>query len=243
MILFYFFTSICIFSECKNVRADFPSCVIICLLFSSPGVLPDSQLTNDKKSRDEVLDIPWLQNLSHNKISRRRKELTRTRKQKWVFKNTQGGRLDWLVNLCGERLGTETTLQVFGKLGRETGVKEYNALLGISMKKARTSDDEEAALEQIYMAFQHFKEMKEQGFQIEEETYGPFLMYLIDMGMIEEFHFFCGVITDENSRSLSRLGYYEMLLWVNVNNEEKIQELCNGIAADDGTDKPDLAGI
>ncbi|CBI20513.3 unnamed protein product, partial [Vitis vinifera] len=58
--------------------------------------------------------------------------------------------------------------------------------------------------------------------------------------MIEEFHFFHGVITDENSRSLSRLGYYEMLLWVRVNNEEKIQELCNGIAADDGADKPNL---
>lgn len=227
----------------QECYSRFPSCAIICLLFPSPGGLPDSQLTNDDKPLEKELDVPWLPNLSHNHISTRRKEISRERKQKWVFKATQGFRVDRLVKLCAQRLGTEATVQLLGKLKRQTGVKEYNALLGICIEKAGKSDNEEAALEQVYMAFQIFEEMKEQGFQIEEETYGPFLIYLLDMCMIEEFCYLHGVIADENSKSLSRLGYYEMLLWVKVNNKEKIRELCNDIVANDGTDKADLAGM
>jgi hypothetical protein len=203
----------------------------------------DLQGTDDEKSLKEVLNMPWFSNLSHNITSVNRKEVSRERKQKWIFKSTQGNRFSRLITMCGQKLGTETTVQVFGKLGRETGLKEYNALIGLYIQRARTSNDEDIALEQIHKAFRIFESMREQGFQLEEETYGPFLMYLIDMGMVEEFHFFCEVIRKENTRSLSRLGYYEMLLWLGVNNEEKIRELCNYIAVDDRGDKSHLRGI
>ncbi|MEI4850577.1 hypothetical protein Q8G46_28370, partial [Klebsiella pneumoniae] len=75
-------------------------------------------------------------------------------------------------------------------------------------------EDEEESLQQIYKAYKLFKSMGEQGFPVEETTYGPFLVYLIDMFMVEEFHFFCNVIREKNSNSVSRLSYYEMLLWI-----------------------------
>ncbi|XP_059441393.1 pentatricopeptide repeat-containing protein At4g04790, mitochondrial-like isoform X2 [Corylus avellana] len=196
--------------------------------------------TDDVKSLKEVLNIPWFSSLSHNNISVNRKEVARERKQKWIFKSTQVNRFNRLITMCGQKLGTETTVQVFDRLGRETGLKEYNALIGLYIERARTSNDEDIALEQIHKAFRIFESMREQGFQLEEETYGPLLMYFIDMGMAEEFHFFCEVIRKENPSSLSRLGYYEMLLWLGVDNEEKICELCNYIAVDDGGEKSNL---
>lgn len=199
--------------------------------------------TDDVKSLKEVLNIPWFSSLSHNNISVNRKEVARERKQKWIFKSTQVNRFNRLITMCGQKLGTETTVQVFDRLGRETGLKEYNALIGLYIERARTSNDEDIALEQIHKAFRIFESMREQGFQLEEETYGPLLMYLIDMGMAEEFHFFCEVIRKENPSSLSRLGYYEMLLWLGVDNEEKICDLCNYIAVDDGGEKSNLRGM
>ncbi|XP_059659603.1 pentatricopeptide repeat-containing protein At4g04790, mitochondrial-like isoform X2 [Cornus florida] len=198
---------------------------------------PDSQVSN---SLEKVLDIPWFSSLSHNNISLQRKEISRERKQKWVFKSSQTHRFGRLVRMCAEKLGTDATIQVFGKLGRETGIKEYNALIGLCVEKAKRSKDEEVSLQQAYKAFQLFKSMREQGFPLEEETYGPFLVYLIDMCMVEEFQFFCGVIRDENPNSLSRLAYYEMMLWIRVDNEDKIQELCNYIPATADGGKPNI---
>ncbi|XP_058072693.1 pentatricopeptide repeat-containing protein At4g04790, mitochondrial-like isoform X2 [Magnolia sinica] len=202
--------------------------------------VPASKKPDVGKSLDKVLDMPWFSNMSQTCISLRRKELSRERKQKWIFKNTQTHRFEGLVRMCAQKLGTEATLEVFGKLGRETGVKEYNALIKICIEKARQSNDEEISLDEIQKAFQLFRSMREQGFQLEEESYSPLLMYLIDMGMIEEFHFFCGLIKDENPGSFSRLGYYEMLLWIRVNNEDKVQELCNSVV-DSIEDSLDLA--
>ncbi|XP_031283036.1 pentatricopeptide repeat-containing protein At4g04790, mitochondrial-like, partial [Pistacia vera] len=188
--------------------------------------------TNNANPLETVLEIPWITTMSNNNLSQLRKEVLRDRKQKWIFKNTQTHRFEKLVNLCANKLGTDATLNVFGRLGRETGVKEYNSLIKICIEQAKDCDSEDVALEQICKAFQLFNFMKEQGFQLEEETYGPLLMYLIDMGMIEEFHFFRKAIESGNSRSDPRLGYYEMLLWIRVNDEEKIQELCNCTAID-----------
>ncbi|EOY12569.1 Tetratricopeptide repeat-like superfamily protein, putative isoform 1 [Theobroma cacao] len=168
------------------------------------------------------------------------KEVSRERKQKWVFKTSQVIRFNRLIKMCGDKLGTKATMEVFDKLGRETGLKEYNALIELCLENARTSDDEDVALEHISEAFRTFKKMRERGFQVEEETIGPFLMYFIDRGMVEEFFFFCGPIKDGNPSLLPRLGYYEMLLWIGVNNEKKIQELCNYIAATDGIDDFEL---
>lgn len=214
------------------------------LLFSggSSSNSPDVQGTEDEKSMENALDLPWFPDMSHSVLSMRRKEITRERKQKWIFKSSQVNRFGRLVNMCADRLGTHTTIQVFDKLGRESGVKEYNALVKICIERARSSADEDVGLEQIHMAFQIFKSMKEQGFLLEEETYGQFLAYLVDMGMTEEFQFFCGVIKAENPSSVARLGYYEMLLWIRVDDEEKIQELCNYIVSDDGGSMSVLQG-
>lgn len=213
-------------------------------LFSGGGSSnsPDLPGTEDEKSMEKALDLPWFPDLSRSVLSVRRKEITRERKQKWIFKSSQILRFGRLVNMCANRLGTHTTIQVFDKLGRESGVKEYNALIKICIERARSSADEDVGLEQIHMAFQIFKSMKEQGFLLEEETYGQFLAYLVDMGMTEEFQFFCEVIKAENPSSVARLGYYEMLLWIRVDNEEKIQELCNYIVRDDGGTMPILLG-
>ncbi|XP_018810795.2 pentatricopeptide repeat-containing protein At4g04790, mitochondrial [Juglans regia] len=200
----------------------------------------DLQGTDDVHSLKKVLDIPWFSKLSHHGISRHRKDVSRARKQKWIYKSSHGNRFNQLVTMCGQKLGMEATMQVFVKLGRETGVKEYNTLIRICIEKARTSNDEDITLEQTHKVFRLFESMGEQGFQIEEATYGPFLMYLIEMGMVQEFHFFCEVFRKWNPHPISRLGYYEMLLWIGVNNEEKIREICNYIALDDGEDKSNL---
>ncbi|KAL0311054.1 UNVERIFIED_CONTAM: Pentatricopeptide repeat-containing protein, mitochondrial [Sesamum angustifolium] len=148
----------------------------------------------DEPSVGTVLDFPWLSTMSNINISLRRKEVSRERKQKWVFKNAQTSRFGRLVKMCARKLGPDATIEVFGKLGKETGMKEYNALI-------------------------------------------KFLMYLIDFGMVEEFFFFHELIKHENPDSLPRLAYYEMLLWIRVNNEEKIQEHCHSIVADDAVEK------
>ncbi|KAK2984793.1 hypothetical protein RJ640_004618 [Escallonia rubra] len=142
---------------------------------------PDSEVNDDEKPLEKVLDIPWFSNMSHNNTSLRRKEVSRERKQKWVYKGTQTNRIGRLVSMCANKVGADATLQVFGKLGRETGVKEFNALIGIYIAKARSTDDEDVSIEQIQKAYMLFKSMKEQGFPVEEETYGPFLLYLIEM--------------------------------------------------------------
>ncbi|KAF8016362.1 hypothetical protein BT93_H1769 [Corymbia citriodora subsp. variegata] len=201
---------------------------------------PDSEDCN-LKSLEVVLSKPFFADMSQAKALLH-KEALRERKQRWIFKNTLVRRYDRLVKMCAQVLGTEATLQVFGKLGHETGVKEYNALITICIEKARRSDDEEVALQEIHKAFRLFESMKEQGFRIGEDTYGPFLMYLIDIEMVEEFDFFGRLIKDDNPSSISRLGYYEMLLYARMNQEAKIQDLLNHVAHHDGEDKYDLAG-
>ncbi|KAK1375309.1 hypothetical protein POM88_031502 [Heracleum sosnowskyi] len=73
----------------------------------------------------------------------------------------------------------DTTLEVFGKLGRETGVKEFNALMRLCVDKARKTPDDQVILRQIYKAYKVLEIMKEQGFPVKEVTYGPLLVYLL----------------------------------------------------------------
>ncbi|XP_021892917.1 pentatricopeptide repeat-containing protein At4g04790, mitochondrial-like [Carica papaya] len=202
---------------------------------------PDS-LQDNKGNSIKKLEIPWFPSVSSINISVKRKEISRERKRKFIFNNSHVNRFKKLVTSCADKLGTDATIKIFGKLGRETGIKEYNALIGVYIRNARTSIDLEVALEQIGKAFELLKLMKEQGFQIGDTTYGPLLMYLIDMGMIEEFQAFCEFIKDGTSGCLPRLGYYEMLLWIEVDNEQKIQELCNCIGSDIGEDISNLEG-
>lgn len=195
----------------------------------------------ERKSSDNVLNIPWGSDKSITCSSPLRKELSRERKGRWIFKNTQMHRFDQLVRMSAQKLGTEATLDVFGKLGRETGIKEYNALIKLCIEKAREGNDEDISLDHMHKALQLFSSMREQGFPLEEETYGPFLVYLIDMRMIQEFHFFSKFVKDENPSSFSRLAYYEMLLWIAVKDEEKVQELCNSVGLDSSSHSLALA--
>ncbi|KAL6544431.1 hypothetical protein OROMI_023293 [Orobanche minor] len=186
-----------------------------------------------------VLGLPWLAEITNGSLSVQRKACSRVRKQKFVFKFkcTHKRRITQLVNTCSQRLGSDITIEIFGKLGKENGLKEYNALIKICIEKARDSTNEDVSVEQICKAYQILKSVREQGFKIEEETYGQFLLYLIDSGMVEEFFFFSELIRDENPDSLPRLAYYEMLLWIRVDNEEKIQELCHSAVTNDAEDK------
>ena len=82
--------------------------------------------TSDVKSLERILEIPWFLSMTNNNISLRRKEVSRDRKQKWIFKSTQ--------------------------THRGTGVKEYNTLIGLGIEKSRKTQDEEGSLQQIYKA-------------------------------------------------------------------------------------------
>ncbi|ERN17305.1 hypothetical protein AMTR_s00037p00059950 [Amborella trichopoda] len=191
-----------------------------------------SSSPKDGVSIENALVIPWFSDVLHPNISQRRKELLRERKKKWIFKNTQNRRFERLVKLCADKLGTEATLDVFSKLGRENGVKEYNALIKICIEKAQQCVDEEGSSAQIHSAVQLLRSMKEQGLELNEDCYGPLLLYLANKGMSEEFLLLSELIKDENCESCYRLGYYEMLLWINADNQEKIQELCDSVGVE-----------
>ncbi|XP_024626132.2 pentatricopeptide repeat-containing protein At4g21880, mitochondrial [Medicago truncatula] len=67
--------------------------------------------------------------------------------------------------------------------------------------------------------------------ELEEETYGPLLKYIINMGDVGQFQIFSKLIKDHihNSKSISRLGYYDMLMWIRVNDEAMIRYACEYI--------------
>ncbi|KHN36727.1 Pentatricopeptide repeat-containing protein, mitochondrial [Glycine soja] len=168
-------------------------------------------------------NLSWLSSVSQNNILLQRKEQSRKKKQKCVFDFTQESRFQKLIEVCARILGPEATIELFGKVGREPGVKGYNTLVEMCIDKARGTDDEDITIEELGKVFNLFKSTREQGLELQEQTYRLLLLYLIDMRMVEEFKFFCVVIKDENPSSVTRLGYYEMLLWLKDNNEEKIQ--------------------
>ncbi|CAN1168064.1 Pentatricopeptide repeat-containing protein At4g04790, mitochondrial [Linum perenne] len=196
------------------------------------GVLPNAQggSGDDEKSLGHELTIPWT-HLTCKNLSHQQKVSRRERKEKWIFSSSQVNRVERLARCCVEKLGSDTTFNVFGKIGRETGVKEFDALIKSCLKIARQSKDLEIILKHVSKCFRFLSVMKEQGFQIEENTYGPVLMYLIEMSMVEEFHLFLQAIRTENASPLARLGYYEMLLYITVGDEQKIQELCSSVSS------------
>ncbi|KAL3639931.1 hypothetical protein CASFOL_014899 [Castilleja foliolosa] len=191
----------------------------------------------DKGQNGSLLNFSWLLDITNGTVSAQRKKLHRMRKQKFVFTSSKDTHIGRLVNTCGQKLGSDATIDLFGRLGKETGLKEFNSLIRICIQKARDTTNEDVSVVQINRAYEIFKVLREKGFKIEEETYGQFLMYLIDCGMVEEFNFFADLIRNENPDSIPRLAYYEMLLWIRVNNEEKIQELCRSAVANDAVGK------
>lgn len=131
--------------------------------------------------------------------------------------------------MCADKLGAESALEFFGRLGRETGMKEFNALIRVCLDKARACGDIDSAVEHIFRAYHLFELIKDRGFQIEEDSYGPFLLYLVDVELLEEFEMFSAFFKDANPRSYSRIAYYEMLLLIKAQDEETIQELCHSV--------------
>ncbi|KAL9236357.1 hypothetical protein vseg_011038 [Gypsophila vaccaria] len=181
-------------------------------------------------------NLPWFSNLFNISTPLRRKELSRDRKNKWIFKNTQKLRFDKLVSLCMVKLGSGSMFELLTKLGRGTGLKEYNAFVKGCIESARNSKDEKVQIQHTLEGYQLLQLMKERGFPIEEEIFGPFLTYLIDKRMEDQFVLLLEIIKDEDPILHPRLGYYEMLFWIEMNHEEKIQEAYDYIRGDSESD-------
>lgn len=189
----------------------------------------DSEVANDDKALEDDSDSSWFSELFKSSMPLRRKELARDRKNKWIFKSTQKLRFDKLVDMCLDIVGSGLTFDVLYKLGRGTGLKEYNAFLKGCIETARNSKDKKVQIEQVLEAYRLLQLMKERGFPIEEDAFGPFFMFLIDMHMDDQFLILLEIVKDEDPSLHPRLGYYEMHFWIEMNNEEKIHELCQQI--------------
>ncbi|KAK1407046.1 hypothetical protein QVD17_38656 [Tagetes erecta] len=180
-----------------------------------------------------ISEFSWPSATSNRNAQLKRREVLREKKQTWRLKNSQGTSFQKLLRMYIEKLGAYATIDVFRKLDRETGVQVFNFMIQICIENARNTDDEDVALEEVHRAYMIFETMRELGLEIWEVTYCPFLMFIIDMGMVEEFHIFCEHIKNENPKSRSRLAYYEMLLWIKVGDGGKIQELIINAHAND----------
>ncbi|XP_058730510.1 pentatricopeptide repeat-containing protein At4g21880, mitochondrial-like [Vicia villosa] len=210
------------------------------ILYTPPVKKLVGEKVDDEEKEKSIVEIPLILDFAHGDSSIKRKEVARERKQKWIFKDTGGERSDRLIKICARKLGATPTVDMFGRLGRETGLKEYNSLIRLCIKKARETDDEYIATDELGKTYHLLKLMRECGLQLEEQTYRPLLEYIIDMGLVQEFQLFYDVIQAGNPSSISRLGYYEMLLWIRVNNEEMIRDICEYITVEDSRDTTSL---
>ena len=193
---------------------------------ASEAALEESEDAEDVIS-NKILEMEWFAGSQpSNTTTQYRKEVAREKKKRYIFKNTESRRFTRLMRMCADKLGTESALEFFGRLGRETGIKELNALIRMCLDNARACGDIDSAVEHIFRAYRLFEMIKDRGFQIEEEIYGPFLLYLVDVGMLEEFEMFSTFFKDANPSSYSRIAYYEMLLLIRAQDEENIRELC-----------------
>uniref|UniRef100_A0A0E0G0P2 Uncharacterized protein n=1 Tax=Oryza nivara TaxID=4536 RepID=A0A0E0G0P2_ORYNI len=191
---------------------------------------PEESEDAEESVVNRILDTEWFAAPPpSNPLAAWRKEVAREKKKRYIFKNTESRRFTRLMQKCADKLGAEPALEFFGKLGRDTGAKEFNALIRICLGKAKECMDIDSAVEHIYRAYRLFELMRERGYQIVEDCYGPFLLYLVDVGMSEEFDMFSVFFKDANPQSSSRIAYYEMLFWIRAQDEEKIQELCRSV--------------
>ncbi|CAH2078331.1 unnamed protein product [Thlaspi arvense] len=161
--------------------------------------------------------------------STRIKDVSRGRLQTGSFNNNQTQVMKKLAKGFARKLGTETMLGLLAKLGKEASEKDYNAWVQICIEQARRSNDAEYVLDKVGEATEHLKEMRRLGFSIDEGTYAPFAKCLVDMEMVEEFQFFKEFLREACPESLGKLVYYEMLLCIQLNDDEKIHELCNTV--------------
>ncbi|KAJ1277772.1 hypothetical protein BS78_04G028900 [Paspalum vaginatum] len=190
----------------------------------------DSEDSEEVAGSNKILEFEWFQTPpSRGPLIHWRREVAREKKKQYIFKNVESRRYTKLMRMCADKLGTESTIDFFGKLGRETGVKEFNSLIKLCLGKARACKDIDSAVEYIFRAYSLFETMKDKGLRIEQDTYGPFLLYLIDVRMVDEFEMFSAFFKEANPQSFSRIAYYEMLLCIRLQDERKIQELCHSV--------------
>ncbi|XP_020593997.1 pentatricopeptide repeat-containing protein At4g04790, mitochondrial isoform X2 [Phalaenopsis equestris] len=175
-----------------------------------------------------------------NGLHQRKKETSRFRKQKVILKNVKSRHFLKLMEVCGEKLDVESTLGLFGRLGRQISLKEYKTLITLWLGKARSINVKDS-LGYLQKLFHLFKSMRERGFQIPEDCYGPLFVYMIDMRMRDEFKVFTDFIKDYDDGSYTKLGYYEMLFLIKIGDKCRIKELCSSIAAGWGADNNKLA--
>ncbi|GJM90130.1 hypothetical protein PR202_ga06380 [Eleusine coracana subsp. coracana] len=103
---------------------------------------------------NKILDIEWFASSQlKDPLMHWRREVSREKKKQYIFKNTESRRFTKLMQICAKKLGAESTLEFFGKLGRDTGVKEFNALIRACLSKARDCSDIDSAIEHIYRAY------------------------------------------------------------------------------------------
>ncbi|CAH9135680.1 unnamed protein product [Cuscuta epithymum] len=197
---------------------------------------PQSQMTSGYSTSVNVYEAPWLSNISNSNVHMHKKQVSRERRRKFS-KVGQDTSVDRLIALCADKHGADATVEVFTKLGRETGLIEYNTLIRSCIEKARMIDNEEESLKQLSNAYKFLRSMRDQGFQLCEDSYGQVLMYLTEVGMVPEFHFYCELIRDGNDDSIPNIAYYEMLLWIKTNNHDTLEEICYNLALYDGEDK------
>ncbi|CAH8381853.1 unnamed protein product [Eruca vesicaria subsp. sativa] len=187
-------------------------------------------VATDSSETKNILKIPSFNTKIPIDISLRSKELSRERKERRVYKkNALSRRFAKIFRDSAHKLGTEATFGAFDRVAKEMSVTEYNAMIGVYFDLAEKSHDLEYALDHIEKVFEVLKTMRDRGFQIEESVYGPVLEYLIDMDMVDEFHSFRDVISETGDGLVERLGYYEMLLWIQLGDGKKIEELCGDI--------------
>ncbi|XP_020873667.1 pentatricopeptide repeat-containing protein At4g21880, mitochondrial-like isoform X1 [Arabidopsis lyrata subsp. lyrata] len=156
----------------------------------------------------------------------RLKQEPRYRKQTDHYKEKHSKIMKKMEEGFARKVGIENLFSVCAKMGKEVGVNEYNGMIKVCIHSARISDDVEAALDHIRKAIEYLKEINKCGSIIGKGTYVPLLKFLVDMGMVEEFQISKDVIIEANPDALGQVGYYEMLLWIQVGDEVSIDELC-----------------
>ncbi|EOA34373.1 hypothetical protein CARUB_v10021897mg [Capsella rubella] len=138
---------------------------------------------------------------------------------------------------CALEIGAETSgraLHTLNSLGFPEVFEECKKAILLNIENAKRSEDEEYAVEQIAKAFELVAAMTREGFLVEEGVYGPLLNLLIDMKMEEEFYRIFDMIRDgqwidHSSPEFTRFGYYELVLWIQLKDEEKIEGVCSMI--------------
>ncbi|KAL0908971.1 hypothetical protein M5K25_023487 [Dendrobium thyrsiflorum] len=212
------------------------SCAEVAREISS--IIPSSDDPDSPKLQSNFAES--YQNQYLNGVERRKKETSRFRKQKVMQKNVTSRHFLKLMELCAEKLDVESTLGLFGRVGREISLKEYKTLIALWIGKARNNNGEDS-IGYLQKVFHLFVSMRERGFQILEDIYAPVFVYMIDMRMKEEFLVFTEFIKDYDHKSYSKIGYYEMLFWIKMGDKCRIKELCSSIVADRGDDDNKLA--